>query len=69
VALYEQLKAGSMNGNGALALKASASNGSESSSLPDVLNRLKSLGATLTDLQRQIQQDIRAVELSMNDRG
>jgi len=36
-------------------------------SMSQLLVRLKHLGTTLTDLQRQIQQDIRAVELSLND--
>jgi DNA-binding SARP family transcriptional activator len=68
LALYEQIKAGQSVVEAPQAQKIGPFSEAAPTSLPEVLKRLRHLGATLTEIQRQIQQDIRAVELSLNDR-
>ena len=44
-------------------------NGISLAGLPQVLKRLQHLQTTLTDFQRQVQQDIQSVELALKDQG
>ena len=66
-ALYEQIKAGQVASEPGSGAAVDPLSDAAPASMSQLLVRLKHLGTTLTDLQRQIQQDIRAVELSLND--
>ena len=65
--LYEHIKAGQVAGEPGSVTPVDPLPDSAPASLSQLLVRLKHLGTTLTDLQRLIQQDIRAVELSLTD--
>jgi DNA-binding SARP family transcriptional activator len=65
-ALYEQIRADDLIDSPRVALEAVLPPGSPSHSLPEVLSRLKRLCVVLTDIQRQVQQDINAVEMALN---
>lgn len=65
-ALYEQIRLDKLSDKAASEIEIETGADPAPASLPEFLNRLKHLRAVLTDIQRQIQQDIRAVELTLN---
>ena len=63
VALYEALRDDRFP-----SLTTTAPDPATSAALPEVLSRLRQMQAVLSDFQRQVDQDIRAVELALNSR-
>ncbi len=67
LALHQQIRAGQFDGLAHTPVKASAALESTVATLPEVLSRLKQLEAILTDEQRQVQQEIQNIEMTLND--
>ena len=65
-ALYQQIRMDRLSEAAPSETGAASAGEPSPASLPELLNRLKHLRAVLIDIQRQIQQDIRAVELTLD---
>jgi DNA-binding SARP family transcriptional activator len=66
VALYQQIRVDQLDGFAFALVGATTALEPTTVTLLQVLGRLKQLQATLTSAQRQVQQDIQAVELALN---
>jgi DNA-binding SARP family transcriptional activator len=67
--LYEQILADQLDGGSFEASMLGRAHELPAEALPDLLTRLKQLLPTLVDLQRQVQQQIQAVELTLKGRS
>ena len=65
-ALYQQIRMDRLSEAAPSETEAATLPEHSAASLPELLNRLKHLREVLIDIQRQIQQDIRAVELTLD---
>jgi len=66
-ALYQKIRAAEGGPDFNLAHAAPAADEAGAVSLNDVLQRLRHIQSVLTDIQRSVQRDIKAVELTIND--
>jgi DNA-binding SARP family transcriptional activator len=66
VALYQQIRADQLDGPAYAPVEASTAVEATAATLPEVLGRLKQLKVVLADVQRQLQQNIQAVEMALN---
>ncbi len=67
VVLYEQMRTDQLYGSTSAPAEVSMAPQTTAVPLPEILGRLKHLHAVLTNVQRQVQQDIEVVERALND--
>lgn len=69
VALFEQIRMDQIDGPTSTVAEVDTMSKAAASPLPEVLGRLKQRQSILTEIQRQVQQDIQSIELVLNGRS